>query len=128
MFIYNNLLLFLLKIFYIMYEKLKTTRESKNIKQKEMAAKVAMHQSTYSNKEKGKTGISNEEWLRFAKALEVEVEVIKEEKPYNAKNINCTFNDNSVGIQYINIPKEIYETMLKYNKKLEEENEVLRKG
>ena len=36
-----------------MYEKLKTTRESKNIKQKDMAAKVAMHQSTYSNKEKG---------------------------------------------------------------------------
>ena len=111
-----------------MYEKLKTTRESKNIKQKEMAAKVAMHQSTYSNKEKGKTGISNEEWLRFAKALEVKVEDIKEDRPVNISN--NTFNDNSVnvGIQYINIPKEIYETMLKYNKKLEEENEVLRKG
>ena len=111
-----------------MYEKLKTTRESKNIKQKEMATKVAMHQSTYSNKEKGKTGISNEEWMRFAKALEVEVEDIKEERPVNISN--NTFNDNSVnvGIQYINIPKEIYDTMLKYNKKLEEENEALRKG
>ena len=72
------------------------------------------------------TGISNDEWLRFAKALEVAD--IKEEKPQNAKNVNCTFNDNSVGIQYINIPLEIYETMLKYSKKLEEENETLKKG
>lgn len=37
-------------------------------------------------------------------------------------NENCTFNDQSIGIQYIFIPQEVLETVLEFNKKLEEDN------
>ena len=106
-----------------MYEKLKTLRESKSIKQKDMATKVAMDQSTYSNKENGKSPISDEEWERFANALNVKVEDIKETKPVIMNFENCTFNDQNIGIQYINIPKDYLDTLHKYIKKLEDENE-----
>jgi hypothetical protein len=40
-------------------------------------------------------------------------------------NQNCTFNEHSVGIQYVNIPQDVLDMMLRYTKKLEEENEKL---
>lgn len=109
-----------------MYEKLKSLREYKNLKQKDMAAKTAMDQSTYSNKENGKSPITDDEWERFAKVLGVKVEEIKEEKPFSLINNNCTFNEGSIvciGIQYINIPKDYLDTLHKYIKKLEEDLE-----
>ena len=45
------------------------------------------------------------------------------------KNENCTFSDGaigSVGIQYINIPKDVLDTLLRYNSKLEEEVRALK--
>jgi transcriptional regulator with XRE-family HTH domain len=106
-----------------MYEKLKTLREAKNIKQKDMAPKVSMDQSTYSNKENGKSPITDEEWERFANVLGVKVEEIKEEKQFSLNNNNCTFNEGSIGIQYINIPKDYLDTLHKYIKKLEDDLE-----
>lgn len=105
------------------HQKLIALRKTKGFTQKQMAAKVPMEQTTYSRKERGKSPISEEEWARIAKTLEVPVEEIKEENvPVSIKNENCTFTDSSViGIQYVNIPQEVYAIILKYNAKLEEE-------
>jgi transcriptional regulator with XRE-family HTH domain len=80
-----------------------------------------MEQTTYSRKENGKSPITNEEFEKLAKLLDTDIEAIKREIPSSTKNENCTFNDNSIGINYINIPQELLDTVLKYNRKLEEE-------
>ena len=59
--------------------------------------------------------------------MEVSVEEIKEiNNSSNSKNENCTFNDNSIEIQYINIPENVFDIIIKYNAKLEEENVTLK--
>lgn len=109
------------------HQKLIALRKTKGFTQKQMAAKVPMEQTTYSRKERGKSPISEEEWARIAKTLEVSVEEIKEENvPVVIKNENCTFTDNAIGIQYVNIPQEVYAIVMKYNSKLEEENKQLK--
>ena len=109
------------------HQKLIDARKSKGLTQKQMALKIAMEQTTYSRKERGKSPISDEEWNRFAKTLEVPVDEIKEiNNSSNSKNENCTFNDNSIGIQYINIPENVFNIIIKYNTKLEEENATLK--
>lgn len=109
------------------HQKLIYARKSKGLTQKQMALKIAMEQTTYSRKERGKSPISDEEWNRFAKTLEIPVEEIKEiNNSSNSKNENCTFNDNSIGIQYINIPENVFDIIIKYNAKLEEENATLK--
>lgn len=46
------------------------------------------------------------------------------------KNENCTFHDNSsvnnVGVQYINVPEQMLETLMKYTKLLEDKIEELK--
>jgi transcriptional regulator with XRE-family HTH domain len=110
------------------HEQLIAARKAKGYTQKQMAHKIAMEQTTYSRKERGKSPISNEEWERFAKTLEVPVEDIKQTThPLTIKNENCTFHDSNIGVQYINLPQEVYEIIIKYNQKLEEENSQLKK-
>jgi hypothetical protein len=41
------------------------------------------------------------------------------------KNENCKFNEDAVGIQHINILKDVLDTLLSYNSKLEEEGREL---
>ncbi|UPQ79249.1 helix-turn-helix domain-containing protein [Flavobacterium azooxidireducens] len=108
------------------HQKLIQARKSKGFTQEQMASNIAMEQTTYSRKERGKSPISDEEWQRFAKTLDVTVEEIKESQQPNLKNEHCTFQYNSIGIQFISIPQEVLDTILKYNKKLEEENEKLK--
>jgi transcriptional regulator with XRE-family HTH domain len=110
-----------------MQEKLNTIRKLRGYSQKEMAKIVAMEQTTYSRKERGMSFITNEEWERFAKALEVSIEEIKEVPQNSFRNENCTFSENSVGIQYVNLPQNVLDVILKYNTKLEEENAELKK-
>lgn len=108
-------------------QKLIDARKAKGYTQKQMALKIAMEQTTYSRKERGKSTISDEEWNRLAKMLEVPVEEIKElNNSSNSKNENCTFQDNAIGIQYINIPQNVFDIIIKYNAKLEEENITLK--
>ena len=85
-----------------------------------------MDQTTYSRKETGKTFITEQEWDRFAKTLGVSKEEIKEKLAPQAINENCVFNDQSVGIQNVSLPIEVLETILRYNKKLEEDNALLK--
>ena len=109
-----------------MHEKLKEVRTAKGYSQGKFSKAIAMDQTTYSRKERGKSSITDDEWLRFAKVLEVSKEDIKEERQLTAKNENCTFTDQAVGIQFVNIPQAVLDTMLKYNQKLEEENATLK--
>jgi transcriptional regulator with XRE-family HTH domain len=111
------------------HQKLIAVRKTKGFTQEQMATKIPMEQTTYSRKERGKSPISEEEWARIARALAVPVEEIKEEHiPVTIKNENCTFTDSSViGIQYVNIPQDVFDIIIKYNTKLEEENIMLKK-
>lgn len=107
-------------------QKLINLRKKMGLTQEQMAKRIAMEQITYSRKELGKSSITNDEWLRLAKALNTSVEDIKEDNGVNIKNDNCTFNEHSVGIQYVNIQQSILDTVLKYNARLEEENKMLK--
>ncbi len=110
----------------MVYEKLIAQRKKKGITQQEMAKKIGMEQTTYSKKERGVSAITENEWQRFANFLDVAVDDIKEVLQVFPKNENCTFNDNAIGIQMINIPANVYEIMQKYIQKLEQENMALK--
>ena len=105
---------------------LKNVRTAKGYSQLEFSKLVAMDQTTYSRKETGKTFITEEEWERFAKTLGVSKEEIKEKIAPQAINENCVFNDQSEGIQNVSLPIEVLETILRDNKKLEEEIVLLK--
>jgi transcriptional regulator with XRE-family HTH domain len=93
-------------------ENLKRTRKARNLSQAVFAEMVAMDQSQYNRREKGRIAITDDEWDRFAKALDVEVEKIKEQ---DVPLINITHhhgeNDNSInGYEIkINFPKGIFD-------------------
>lgn len=110
------------------HKKLIDLRIAKGFTQKQMALKIAMEQTTYSRKERGKSPISDAEWNRFAKVLDIPVEDIKDNNvPISIKNEGCTFHEGSVaGIQYVNIPQNVFDIIIKYNAKLEEENVFLK--
>ena len=105
------------------HEKLIEFRKAKKITQSQMAKNIHMEQTTYSRKERGKSPISDEEWNRLAKALDVDIEEIKDSSTqHSIKNDNWSLNDNSIGIQYVNIPQNVFDIIIKYNTKLEQEN------
>lgn len=93
-------------------EKLKRTRKTRNLSQAVFAEMVAMDQSQYNRREKGRIPITDDEWERFAKVLNVEVEEIKEQ---DVPLINITHhhgeNDNSInGYEIkISVPKGIFD-------------------
>lgn len=94
-------------------EKLISTRILKGYTQKKLGKQIAMEQTTLSKKERGLSPISDEEWQRIATVLQVPVEDIKENFSQNpSQNINCTFTDQSVGIQYVTVPAEILDKLL----------------
>ena len=105
---------------------LKKNRKEQGYSQLEFSKLVAMDQTTYSRKETGKTFITEQEWDRFAKILGVCKEEIKEKLAPQAINDNFVFNDQLVGVPNISLPVEVLETILRYNKKLEEDNALLK--
>jgi transcriptional regulator with XRE-family HTH domain len=117
---------FLYKNVIMVYEKLIAHRKKRGFTQQQMARKIGMEQTTYSKKERGVSAITDSEWQRFANFLEVTIDDIKETPQTTPKNENCMFNDNSIGIQMINIPTNVYEVMQKYIQKLEDEILVLK--
>ena len=109
------------------HEKLIELRKAKKITQSQMAKNIHMEQTTYSRKERGKSPISEDEWNRLANVLNVEVEQIKDlNNSYSIKNDHWSPNNNSISIQYVNIPKNVFDIIIKYNSKLEEENQNLK--
>ena len=107
------------KQFYISKEKLKEIRVRKGFKQIEFAEKVYMDQSQYSRRESGKVPISEEEWKRFALALEVDKSEIFEAEPRTINIVNNTDNkDHSINAFEITIkaPNHFFEDL---NKKMD---------
>ncbi|MDR6373028.1 transcriptional regulator with XRE-family HTH domain [Chryseobacterium bernardetii] len=122
-------------------EKLRTLRKQKGYTQQQIADLLATDVSNYSRKESGDVRIFDDEWEKLAKAFEVSVEDIKEEREPNVvqKNENLTFNDTSSfhqsGIYNCNVPNYLLENQQEYIhllkeqiKVLKEENEKLKKG
>ncbi|NCT60683.1 MAG: helix-turn-helix transcriptional regulator [Flavobacteriia bacterium] len=105
---------------------LKEIRKRKGITQRQIAQKMAMEQTTYSKKENGKSPITDEEYIKLADILETSIEEIKRDNQTSPKNEYCTFNDNSIGIQIVSMPKDVLDVMLKYTAKLEEEISFLK--
>ena len=98
------------------YKKLIAARRLKGFTQEKLATLIAMEQTTLSRKERGLSPISEEEWQRIATVLQVPVDDIKESFMENSsQNVNCTFTDQSqsIGIQYVTVPTEILESLLK---------------
>ena len=119
-------------------EKLRTIRKQKGYTQQQIADILATDVSNYSRKESGDVRIFDEEWEKLAKALDVSVEDIKEEKaPQIQHNDKPTLNDNSSinYNQYCNVPEYLLENQQEYInllkeqiKALKEENAKLKKG
>jgi transcriptional regulator with XRE-family HTH domain len=109
-----------------MHEKLKEARILKGYSQEKFSKEIAMEQTTYSRKERGRSVITDEEWERFAKALNIPKDEIIDEKPLTINNENCTFKDSFFNTQYINLPEKVLDIVMKYNSKLEEENTSLK--
>jgi transcriptional regulator with XRE-family HTH domain len=107
------------------HEKLMLARKSRGVTQAQMAQKTAMEQTTYSRKEIGKSSITEDEWDRFANALDVFKEDIKDDKSIIMNNENCTVKDSFLHTQYINLPEKVLDVVMKYNQKLEEDNFLL---
>lgn len=107
-------------------EKLKIARKNKYT-QAEFSELLAMDTSQYNRRENSRISISDDEWLRFAKALNVDVNEIKEN---DAPLINITHNhgenDHSINGHEIKIslPKNIFDL---FNAKFDALIELLRK-
>ena len=63
--------------------KLINTRKAKEHTQETMAKLLHMTQSQYQRREKGEIKISDQEWERIAKALDMDIEEIKEDDSAN---------------------------------------------
>lgn len=108
--------------------KLILARSNKGLTQQQIALKLNMDVSNYNRREKGQIKISNNEWEKFSKILEVSIEEIYESEESNF----FVFKDNSTGNylgtnNFYTIPEYLLENQRKYIQKLEEENNDLKK-
>ena len=108
--------------------KLILARSNKGLTQQQIALKLNMDVSNYNRREKGQIKISNNEWEKLSKILEVSIEDIYESEESNF----FVFKDNSTGNylgtnNFYTIPEYLLENQRKYIQKLEEENNDLKK-
>lgn len=119
-------------------EKLRTVRKMKGFTQQQMADVIPTEVSNYSRKESGAVSITQTEWSKLAKFLEVPVEEIYEEEEAKFIFENPVFNDspgsnignitaNNVGNITNELSIEIIKTMQEYIGLLKEEIERLKK-
>ncbi|PWN69176.1 XRE family transcriptional regulator [Chryseobacterium phosphatilyticum] len=111
-------------------EKLKNIRKQRGYTQEYMSKIISTDVSNYCRKESGEVKIYDDEWEKLAKALDIPVEEIKEERETRVvNNDNLTFNDQSANNnfnQYYNIPNSIVENLQDYIKLLKEQVEALK--
>ncbi|NAS13000.1 helix-turn-helix transcriptional regulator [Poritiphilus flavus] len=105
--------------------KLSDRRNSLRISQEQMAFELNMSQSQYSRRENGITKILNKEWEKMAEILGTSIKEIYEPN----EGIIEVMSDTPIGSMddRDNLPDFLLETMKKYIKKLEFENEELKK-
>lgn len=109
-------------------ERLRNLRKQKGLSQEMMAKILSTDTSNYSRKERGETRIHDDKWRKLANALEVPVEMIKE----NDNNFT-SFHDKHVSkgsereenVNY-NIPGFVIDSLREYIILLKEENNVLK--
>ncbi|KMQ67434.1 helix-turn-helix domain-containing protein [Chryseobacterium sp. FH2] len=109
--------------------KLIKVRKAKEFTQEKMAKILHMTQSQYQRREKGEIKISDPEWERIAKALDVPVEDIKEDESiihqintYDNQSVNYSSSNN----YFHNIPDYILENQQEYINLLKKEIEELK--
>ncbi|HBV13926.1 helix-turn-helix domain-containing protein [Chryseobacterium carnipullorum] len=110
-------------------EKLRTLRKQRGYTQEYMSNIIATDVSNYSRKESGDVRIFDDEWEKLAKALDVKVEDIKEERKAQIQNNeNSTLNDNSSinYNQFCNVPNYLLENQQEYIILLKEQIEALK--
>lgn len=114
-------------------EKLRTIRKQRGFTQQQIADIIATDVSNYSRKESGDVKIFDDEWEKIAKALDVSVEDIKEERTAQNNqnttlNDSASFNDNaSINYnQFCNIPNYLLESQQEYIKLLKEQITILK--
>jgi transcriptional regulator with XRE-family HTH domain len=108
--------------------KLKEVRKAKYT-QENMAKILHMTQSQYQRREKGEIKISDEEWERIAKALDTNVEDIKEEDSTQQIINNYDNNDGSYfgsNNYFYNIPDFVLENQQDYINLLKKEIQDLK--
>lgn len=109
-------------------EKLRNLRKLKGFTQEYMSNIIATDVSNYSRKESGEVRIFDEEWVKLAKALDVPVEDIKENKPGNTVNFNDSSSNSGTAFlnNYYSIPEYILENQQDYINLLKEQIEILK--
>ncbi len=93
-------------------KKLKDARIHKGLSQEELADCIGMTQPNYSRRENGKHPISNTEWIKIAKVLEVNKDDIYEQDDIKTvyKNIKENSPVNISGkVHYFNMPDFVLE-------------------
>ena len=122
-------------------EKLRTVRKMKGFTQQQMADVIPTEVSNYSRKESGAVSITQTEWSKLAKFLEVPVEEIYEEEevkfiienpvfndsPGSSVNANNSGDNSNVTNISNELSIEIIKTMQEYIGLLKEEIERLKK-
>ncbi|MBP1164914.1 transcriptional regulator with XRE-family HTH domain [Chryseobacterium sp. PvR013] len=112
-------------------EKLRNLRKQRGYTQEYMSNIISTDVSNYSRKENDEVRIFDDEWEKLAKALDVPVEEIKEERKtaiVHNNHDNTTFNDNAGSYfnNFHSIPDSIVENLQSYIKVLEEQVEALK--
>lgn len=92
--------------------KLISARKTKGYTQEKLAKQIGVEQTTLSRKEKGLSPISDDEWRRISSVLEVPIEDIKEVID-NLIFPDSMIQNQSDDDQYITIPKNVFEELLK---------------
>ena len=111
-------------------DKLKKTRTEKGFSQQDVAKYLNINQTGYSRKENGTIPVTDDEWERLAKLLNVEVDDIKEDD--SQKSINQNFegitDSNYIGSNnvYYNVPEFILNSLNDYIDILKKENQQLK--
>ena len=117
----------LLKFFLMIKKnKLIEARNNRGYAQEFMAGTLKIDVSSYSRKENGIIKITNHEWQKLAKELEMPIEDIYE----SDERMIFVFNDHSTGngniVTNYTIPQSVLDTQKKYIEKLEEEIRLLK--
>lgn len=109
-------------------KKLRNLRKAKGMSQGEIAKILCTDTSNYSRKERGEIRMQEYEWEKIAKALDVTVEDIKEQKQYfNKKNetsTSPTLSEN--GHTNINLTESLVKNLQDFIKHLQSENKELK--
>lgn len=108
-------------------EKLIQARTRKGFTQQQVAEKLCMDVSNYNRREKGQMKISNQEWEKLSRLLEVPVEEIYESDDTMVFICRDNATGNYQGNNHIySVPEYFLENQRKYIEKLEEENKSLK--